>query len=135
MRRSSVATNERYPESALSGHSSCHLIRGAATVLLASVANTFWQRLRGLHALPPLSRREALLIRPCNSVHTFRLAYGIDVAYLDRQGVILKLVSLVPGQVSLCWSAKAVVEMPQGCIKDLALAVGQTLCMDGKPWT
>ncbi|MGE3856484.1 MAG: DUF192 domain-containing protein [Dehalococcoidia bacterium] len=51
-----------------------------------------WERLRGLLARPPLRPGEALLIRPCNGVHTCGMRYPIDVVFLDREGRVLRVV-------------------------------------------
>ncbi|MEU2182909.1 DUF192 domain-containing protein [Streptomyces thermolilacinus] len=36
----------------------------------------------------------AMLLTPCGSVHTFRMRFAIDVAYLDRR---LRVIAVVPG--------------------------------------
>jgi len=109
--------------------------RNGQVILEAHQALTFMQRLRGLHALPLLQGRQALLIRPCSSVHTFGLHYPIDVVYLDRDGVVLKALALEPRRGSVCHGAHTVVEMAQGRIQGLSLKTGQKLSMDGEPAT
>ncbi|MFF7179475.1 DUF192 domain-containing protein [Streptomyces sp. NPDC008121] len=43
----------------------------------------------------------ALLITPTNSVHTFRMRFGIDVAYLDRSFRVLDVVTMKPGRIGM----------------------------------
>lgn len=52
-----------------------------------------WTRLRGLLARPPLAgdAAEGLLIEPCNSVHTFGMAYPIDLIFLDKNNCVVGL--------------------------------------------
>lgn len=60
------------------------------------VAQTLFQRLRGLLGSSPLSPEEALLIPQCNSVHTFFMRYSIDICFLSRDFSVLKTLSSVP---------------------------------------
>jgi uncharacterized membrane protein (UPF0127 family) len=53
--------------------------------------------LMGKHGLPD---GEALLIRPCDSIHMFFMRFSIDVLFLDRELNILRLIkNLAPGKV------------------------------------
>ena len=93
-------------------------------------AETFWARLRGLLFSPALKLNEALLIAPCNSVHTFFMSYPIDVIFIDRNGLILKLVSdLSAWKMTSCFKAHGVIEMYAGGIERLQLREGETV-----PW-
>ena len=103
------------------------LVRAGAPVLRAREADTFGARLFGLLALPPLARDEALLIRPCSSVHTFGMGYAIDIAFVDRAGTILRVVTLGPRRGALCRGAHAAVEMAAGTAARLGLGPGQRL--------
>ena len=47
------------------------------------VARSFLQRARGLLGRAPLAADEALLIRPCSSIHTFGMRFAIDVVFID----------------------------------------------------
>ena len=62
---------------------------GEVLVPKLELAETFWQRLRGLLFRPALKPGEGLLIAPCRSVHTHWMRQAIDVAFLDRYGVVL----------------------------------------------
>ena len=84
----------------------------AARIRLVRARGMFG-RLRGL-----LCRARApgpgtgLLLSPCNAIHTFGMRYGIDAAFIDRRGRVLRLVrSLRPGRMACCLRAAAVVEL------------------------
>lgn len=78
-------------------------------------ALSFRARLSGLHARPRLSGQQGLWLSPCRAVHTFGLAYEIDVVFLDAGLRVLKIVpSLKPGRIAFCLYASSVVELPGG---------------------
>jgi uncharacterized membrane protein (UPF0127 family) len=52
-----------------------------------------WERLRGLLGRSALAPDEGLWIRPCTGVHTFFMKFEMDVAFLDRKGRVIKVVS------------------------------------------
>jgi uncharacterized membrane protein (UPF0127 family) len=79
------------------------------------VAQTFRQRLLGLHAYLKLPWHTGLCIRPCNAIHTAGLAYAIDVVFLDKRLQIAKRVDcLPPWRAAICLKAACVVELPAG---------------------
>lgn len=55
------------------------------------VAKNFASRLMGLMGKSELKQGSGLLIRPCNSIHTFFMRFSIDVIYMDAQGKIIKI--------------------------------------------
>ncbi len=63
-------------------------------VLIAAhveVADTWWQRFKGLQFRRPLAKDHAILLRPCPSIHTFWMRFSIDVVFLDGEGRIVDL--------------------------------------------
>jgi uncharacterized membrane protein (UPF0127 family) len=91
-----------------------------STVLAESleVADTHPSRRKGLLGRPSLSPGEGLWIIPCESVHTFFMAFAIDLIYLDRNNRIKKLRNeVVPWRISACLSAHSVLELPRGTIR------------------
>jgi uncharacterized protein len=79
------------------------------------VARSFFARLGGLLALPRLRGGQALVLAPCNSVHTLFMRYAIDVVFIDKQGRVLDLVAnLRPWRAAWCWRAHAAVELASG---------------------
>lgn len=97
-------------------------------------ATNFGSRLRGLLFAPTLRPGQALWIRPCNAVHTFGMAYAIDVVFLDAAGTVLRVVpALAPWRVAWHWQARDVVELAAGEAAALGLARGSRLGRQGLP--
>lgn len=110
------------------------LRRLKAPLLYAYDACTFFRRLRGLHGVPPLGPTDALIIRPCRAIHTIGLNEPIDVIFMNRYGVILKLATVSPRRAMLCWRASVVVEMAHGTASRLGLGVGQQFVPSQGRW-
>ncbi len=103
------------------------LLRLGTPILSAYVADTCVARLKGLFAYPPLCANQALLLSPCAAVHTVGMKYVIDVAFLSRRGLIVKIVKLNPRSFAYCRQAHYAVEMADGTAQRLELQVGQLL--------
>ena len=83
------------------------------------------ERVQGLLLRPPLKVDEALLIRPCNSVHMIGMRYAIDVVFLDASNQVIKLVpNLRPWQMAACLKSKSVLELPTHSIDRLGMLAG-----------
>lgn len=103
---------------------------GACLVGDASAALRWCSRLRGLLFRAPLAAdgSEALLIRPCGSVHTIGMDYALDVVFLDRQGQVLDVRERVPpGRFCVGRGAHAVVELHHGAARRLGITRGDRL--------
>jgi uncharacterized membrane protein (UPF0127 family) len=68
---------------------------GCVIVERLTFAATFWTRFRGLQLRKILSAEEGLLIAPCRSIHTHWMRFAIDVAMVDRSGVVVEFHSTV----------------------------------------
>jgi len=68
---------------------------GEVIVAKLEVADTFWRRFRGLQFRPPLAPDEGLLLTPCRSIHTHWMRFAIDVALLNREGLVLAVIASV----------------------------------------
>ncbi|PJM89118.1 hypothetical protein CV044_11450 [Achromobacter ruhlandii] len=74
-------------------------------------------RLRGLLGRPPPGPRSGILLAPCRAVHTFGMRYAIDVAFVSRDGCVLKVCrALPPRRIASCLGAVAVVEVRAGAV-------------------
>lgn len=92
------------------------------------VAEHAAERMRGLLGRPPLDDDEAMLITPCRLVHTFGMAYAIDLVFLDRAGRVRKTVSDLPARHLVgSLSAHTTLELRAGRVRALGIATGQTL--------
>jgi uncharacterized protein len=71
--------------------------------------------MRGLLGRSGLGAGEGLLIRPTNSIHTFFMRFAIDVVFIDRAGVVLKVVSaLRPWRLAGSRGARCALELRAG---------------------
>ena len=108
-------------------------------ILCTRVAESFLARARGLLARPPLGVDEAMLIRPCNAIHTIGMSYTLDVVFFDKGGVMLKLGTVDPSSFFSYRAAHAVLEMQEGTIGRFGMVAGQRLCLEPtgffrQPW-
>lgn len=94
-----------------------------------AVADSWWHRLRGLLAHPPLHREEGLLLLECNSVHTVGMTYPIDVAFLDAGGrVVRSITRLGPWRLGLGGpEAVHTLELPAGRLDETGTEPGVRL--------
>ncbi|MFJ1745347.1 DUF192 domain-containing protein [Streptomyces sp. NPDC088116] len=87
------------------------------------IAASYGTRRRGLLGWAGIEG--ALLITPCNSVHTFRMRFPIDVAYLDRELTVVDVQTLKPGRFPLPrWRARHVLEAEGGAMARWGLRPG-----------
>lgn len=95
------------------------LINQTKNVVLAEdifIANTVFTRIKGLLGRSILLPSQALILDPCNAVHTFFMRFPIDILFLDKENRVIKAISdLKPNRVSRTyWKANKVVELPAG---------------------
>lgn len=94
----------------------------------AGLTSNIFERMRGLLGAPRLKTEEALLIRPCSSVHTIGMNYAIDLAFMDKNWTIIKIVrNLKPWRMAACPAAHMVLELLGGGIDRLQLTRGLQL--------
>lgn len=78
-----------------------------------------------------LSSQEAapVALMGCRSIHTFGMRYPIDVAFVDRAGVVCRSVrSLKAGCFASAWAASYVLERPAS--KDVWPECGQKVAFE-----
>lgn len=101
--------------------------RGAQS-LDVMLAQSMFERMRGLLARPPLRDDECMLLRACNMVHTVGMGYPIDVVFLRRDGLVLKVKkSLAPWRASGHPRAHCVLELAAGQAARRGIARGMAL--------
>jgi uncharacterized membrane protein (UPF0127 family) len=95
----------------------------------AHVAGTWWHRLRGLLGRPALRPGEGMLLLGCDSVHTVGMGYPIDVAFLNREGRVVRTVArLDPWRVGVGGrGAVHALELPAGRLAETGIRVGTHL--------
>jgi uncharacterized membrane protein (UPF0127 family) len=75
------------------------------------VADTREKRRRGLLGRPSMSPSSALILLPCFSIHTAFMQFPIDAVFVNRQGIVVRVVrNLRPWRIAVSFRARAVVE-------------------------
>ena len=89
-------------------------------------------RRRGLLGRDGMPAGEALIIAPSNAIHTFFMRFAIDVAFVARDGRVLKVrARMKPWHLSAAFRAFSVVEVPAGVFGSSATERGDTLALEG----
>jgi protein-S-isoprenylcysteine O-methyltransferase Ste14/uncharacterized membrane protein (UPF0127 family) len=103
-----------------SGAHSPHKVFGAKTRI---------QRLLGFLALLPAAEPKVLFIRTCSGIHTFSMPEPLNIAFMDKSGVVLRLVeALPPGKIiPSVKGARSVLEWSWHSHADALLQVGDRL--------
>ena len=85
-------------------------------------------RTRGLLGRAALAPRTALILAPCQAIHTFKMQFPIDVIFAARDGRVLKIRhSLAPSRIAMAPRAFAVIEMAGGEARRWGVRVGDLL--------
>lgn len=93
-----------------------------------SRTNNALERMRGLLFRTKLKPLQALWIEPCPSIHTFGMKYSIDIIFLDKSGMVLKVVeNLLPMRIATCKKAKVSIELLAGEAEKLRIELGTQL--------
>ena len=104
------------------------LVRDDEVLASLEVAEGRAARAKGLLGRDDL--QGAILLRPCRSVHTFRMRFTIDVAFLDAEMIVVRTLRLPPNRVTApCWSARSVVEAAAGAFGSWGLRPGDQLAV------
>ncbi len=93
------------------------------------LAETFWQRGRGLLGRKSLAADQALWIKPCNNIHTFFMKFAIDCIFVDKEMQIKQIVADIPPFrfVGPQWKASSVIEASSGFAARNKLSIGDYL--------
>ena len=84
----------------------------------AQMATSLAQRTKGLLGRLSLAKNEAMVLKPCSSIHTFFMRFPIDVLFVDRQMRIIRLITnMPPNRLSpIAWASIMAIELPAGKI-------------------
>ncbi len=95
-------------------------------------ANTFFSRFMGLMGRESLIPYDALLIKPCNSIHTGFMKFPIDVIFLDKDNRVTAVRAglkpwrlFTPGNKSC-----SVIEFSSGFIQQFQIKPGDQLVIE-----
>ena len=109
--------------------------QGRLAISRVRVARSLRARFLGLMGRSHLDPDEGLLLVPCRSIHMFFMRTRIDVAFLDRQGVVVRTVaemrpwSLRPLSVTLMpvRGAHSALELAPGSLRRVGIVPGSRL--------
>ena len=95
----------------------------------AVLASNLLSRIIGLLGRKELKPKEALILTPCNSVHTFFMRFSIDVIFLDKDNKIIASISrLRPFRISkIYFRGHTVIELPSGTLEAVRVEPGDFL--------
>jgi len=97
----------------------------------AELAVSLCQRLQGLLGRTGLSSNEALILKPCTSIHTFFMRFPIDVLFVDRNMRVIKAIqNIPPNRLSpIVWASSMAIELPAGKIGSTNTQLGDLIEM------
>lgn len=105
------------------------LLRGGEDLGPVEVARTWRERSRGLLGRDGLDG--GFWIEPGASVHSFRMRFDLDVAFVDRGGRVLRTVRLRRNRMTrLVRRSRAVLEAEAGTFERWGLQPGDLLRVD-----
>ena len=95
------------------------VMHSASQTILATKliqADNFFLRLRGMLFRPPLEKGEAIIISPCQQIHTHFMNYALDVVFLDSDYKVCFMVNnMQPWKMTkFIKAASHVLELPTG---------------------
>jgi uncharacterized protein len=89
------------------------------------IADTRAARRRGLLGRDSLDPSAALVLSPCFSIHTAFMRFPIDALFIDRRGIVVRIVrNLPPWRIATAWRAHAVIELAAGALERSDVEVG-----------
>jgi hypothetical protein len=95
----------------------------------ARIANTVFLRVKGLLGEKSLPEGRALIIKPCNAIHTFFMRFAIDCLFLDRENRVLRFTpSLKPFRLSpVIFGAVTTIEFVAGSVDPKSVSTGDLI--------
>lgn len=102
---------------------------GLEIPLKAELADSFFKRFKGLMFRKSMASESALLLSPCNAIHTFSMRFPIDVVYLDSAARVVHVEkSVQPNKIGkTIKSATSILELNAGMAEKMSLKSGDLL--------
>jgi len=93
---------------------------GAIIAERAIIADNMFSRMKGLLGRKNMEKGEAIVLKPCNSIHTFFMAFSIDVIFVDNSNTVVRLFPAIPPwRMTPFIKASYCIEMPSGSANSL----------------
>jgi uncharacterized membrane protein (UPF0127 family) len=101
---------------------------GEVVASSVEVAETRAARRRGLLGRNTFEACAALILSPCWTIHTAFMRFSIDVAFVGRDGRVVRVApAIAPWRVAAAPSASIVVELAAGVLRARDVQVGDRL--------
>lgn len=93
------------------------------------LAESIFDRMKGLLGRQGLEEGEALWIRPCKSIHTIGMKFPIDVVFLDFDNRVIEIREKMPPNrlTKTFLKANTVLELPAGTLSLTETGSGDTV--------
>ena len=102
------------------------LLRDGKVLASLEIPDRHTRRARGLIGRDGIDG--AMLFRHCRSVHTIGMRFDLDVAFLDGDDVIIRMLRLARWRLTVpVWSAHSVLEAEAGAFGRWELRIGDQL--------
>lgn len=113
-------------------HESMNIYNSTQNNLIADnikVAENFFTRSVGLLSRKSISESEALIIKPCCSVHTFFMKFAIDILFVSASGEVIALYeNISPWRIlPIHLNSKYVIELSAGSISRKRISNGDII--------
>lgn len=106
------------------------LLHDGAVLASVELAESFRARGRGLLGRDGIEG--AILLRPARSVHTLGMRFAIDVAFCDRELVVLRIITMPRNRMGRpVLRAQSVIEAEAGSFERWGLRAGAQLELKG----
>lgn len=94
-----------------------------------NITSNFYDRFKGLLGKKEIKNDEALIIKPCNSIHMFFMKFSIDVIFIDKNDRVCEMIkNIKPWKVSkIIKEAKYVIELKSGKIEEHNIEIGDLI--------
>jgi len=95
----------------------------------AIIADSPLKRMKGLLGRKEFNVGGAMVLSPCNSIHTFFMRFPIDVVFADKKYQIVEIKLCVkPFRASgIYWRASFAIEFPAGTLSAEIVSLGDQL--------
>ena len=88
----------------------------------AFIADTFFNRFLG-YMFRKTPHHDAILIKPCNSIHTFFMSFDIDVLFINEDMEVIKIINCLSNRkiIMPVHGAVAVMEALAGTFRNVQI--------------
>jgi len=96
------------------------------------VANTPFKRMKGLLDRKELKKGQALVLKPCNSIHTFFMRFRIDVLFVAKDNAVIEAIpNIRPFRLTyIYFNAALAIELPTGTIQSSSTSKGDSILLE-----